>query len=318
MPSNDMHNNDKHTHQHSEHETKAGIDGSAPTRFNTIFRPDLFASQTHIVTGGGTGIGRATAHELAALGAQVILIGRRETPLADTAEEIKNAGGQVHFYTCDIREEDKVNTLITKIIDHHGALHGLVNNAGGQFPAPLAQMNQKGFETVVRTNLVGGFLLSKAVFTQSMRKHGGAVVNIIADMWRGMPGMGHSGAARAGMENLTRTAAVEWASSGVRVNAVAPGWIASSGLDRYTGPVTQIIPKLKDHLPVGRLGTESEISASICFLLSPAAAFITGATLRVDGGAPLGNPLFPHIPPKHQKPWNGFHLASSPAILADT
>jgi len=133
-----------------------------------------------------------------------------------------------------------------------------------------------------------------------------------------MPGMGHSGAARAGMENLTRTAAVEWASSGVRVNAVAPGWIASSGLDRYSGPVTQLIPKLKDHLPLGRLGTEAEISACICFLLSPAAAFVTGATLRVDGGAPLGNPLFPHITPKNQYAWNGFHLASTPKILENT
>lgn len=298
--------------------TKTQSTETQNNKFNSIFRSDIFAGQTHIVTGGGTGIGRATAHELAALGAQVILIGRREAPLADTAEEIKTAGGQVHFYTCDIREEDNVNALITDIVKQHGALHGLVNNAGGQFPAPLAQMNQKGFETVVRTNLVGGFLLSKAVFTQSMRKQGGAIVNIIADMWRGMPGMGHSGAARAGMENLTRTAAVEWASSGVRVNAVAPGWIASSGLDRYSGPVTQIIPKLKDHLPLGRLGTESEISACICFLLSPAAAFITGATLRADGGAPLGNPLFPHIPPKQQTPWNGFHLAQMPAILAET
>jgi citronellol/citronellal dehydrogenase len=292
--------------------------GVYTSHFNSIFRPSLFAERTHIITGGGTGIGRATAHELAALGAQTILIGRREAPLSSTATEITESGGTAHFYTCDIREETAVNDLIAQIIADHGEIHGLVNNAGGQFPAPLAQMNQKGFETVVRTNLVGGFLLSKAVFTQSMRKSGGAIVNIIADMWRGMPGMGHSGAARAGMENLTRTAAVEWASSGVRVNAVAPGWIASSGLDRYSGPVTQLIPKLKDHLPLGRLGTEAEISACICFLLSPAAAFVTGATLRVDGGAPLGNPLFPHITPKNQYAWNGFHLASTPKILENT
>lgn len=290
---------------------------NAKNRFDSIFRPSLFADQTHIVTGGGTGIGRATAHELASLGAQVILIGRRLEPLTQTATEIENSGGRVHFYTCDIRQEEDVNKLVADIVSTHGDINGLVNNAGGQFPSPLAQMNQKGFETVVRTNLVGGFLLSKAVFTQSMRKSGGAIVNIIADMWRGMPGMGHSGAARAGMENLTRTAAVEWASSGVRVNAVAPGWIASSGLDRYSGPVTKIIPKLKDHLPTGRLGTESEVSACICFLLSPAAAFVTGATLRVDGGAPLGNPLFPHIPPKNQFTWNGFHLATTPEILTE-
>jgi NAD(P)-dependent dehydrogenase (short-subunit alcohol dehydrogenase family) len=128
-----------------------------------------------------------------------------------------------------------------------------VNNAGGQFPAPLMAIGKKGFETVLANNLTGGFLMMRELYLQSMQAHGGAIVNMTADMWKGMPGMGHSGAARAGMANLTKTAAVEWAASGVRVNAVAPGWIASSGMDTYQGPVREMIPRLKRHVPLRRL-----------------------------------------------------------------
>ena len=168
---------------------------------------------------------------------------------------------------------------------------------------------------MVATNLTGGFLMMREVFLQSMQKHGGAIVNMAADMWNGMPGMGHSGAARAGMVNLTKTAAFEWAFAGVRVNCVAPGWIESSGLDRYEGAAKALIPTLKDHVPLKRLGTEAEVSAAICFLLSPAAAFITGVTLAIDGGAPLGNALFPmgnHSPAPR---FDGFHRAAKPAVL---
>jgi citronellol/citronellal dehydrogenase len=136
-----------------------------------------------------------------------------------------------------------------------------------------------------------------------------------ADMWNGMPGMGHSGAARAGMINLTKTAAFEWASSGVRVNAVAPGWIASSGMDNYGGLAKDIIPKLKNHVPLRRMGVEAEVSAAICFLLSPAAAFITGITLPIDGGAPLGNPLFPSVDHQSSTAFDGFHRAQLPEVL---
>jgi citronellol/citronellal dehydrogenase len=190
-----------------------------------------------------------------------------------------------------------------------------VNNAGGQFPAPLAMINQKGFETVVRTNLVGGFLVARELFTQSLRDHGGSIVNIVADMWRGMPGMGHSGAARAGMVNLTKTAAVEWAPAGVRVNAVAPGWVASAGLDTYSGPAKAMIPRLRDAVPLRRLATEAEVSAAIVFLLSEAAAFITGATLEVDGGAPLASLHWPMGSTSRSEPYQGFHRATVPKVL---
>ncbi len=283
--------------------------------YRSVFREGLFAGQTVVVTGGGSGIGRCTAHELAALGAHAVLIGRKVERLTAVAREITDDGGAASFHACDIREEAAVKATIAAIVAERGKIDGLVNNAGGQFPAPLSAISQKGFETVVRTNLVGGFLIAREVYSQSMAAHGGAIVNIVADMWRSMPGMGHSGAARAGMVNLTQTAAVEWAPSGVRVNAVAPGWIASSGLDHYQGAAKALIPRLKAAVPLGRLGTESECSAAIVFLLCEAAAFISGATLRVDGAAPNASMIWPIQEHDRSTPFDGFHRAALPEVL---
>ena len=285
--------------------------------YDSVFRHDLFRGQTHVVTGGGSGIGRCTAHELAALGAHVVLVGRKQAKLEQVSAEISEDGGQVSWQVCDIREEDRVKALVTQVIAERGPIHGLVNNAGGQYPAPLASINQKGFETVMRTNLVGGFLMAREVFNQSMSRHGGAIVNMLADMWGGMPGMGHSGAARSGMENLTKTAAVEWAYAGVRVNAVAPGWIASSGMDTYEGAFKAVIPTLREHVPLKRIGTESEVSAAIVFLLSPGAAFISGSTLRIDGAASLGSRAWPLHKAQNSTSYNGFHRACLPDVLKD-
>jgi citronellol/citronellal dehydrogenase len=285
--------------------------------YDSIFRRDLFAAQTLIVTGGGSGIGRCTAHELAALGARVLLVGRKAEKLQKVAAEITADGGQAAWLACDIRDEEAVKALVTQLIAEHGPIHGLVNNAGGQYPAPLASINQKGFETVLRTNLVGGFLMARVVFNQSMSQHGGSIVNMLADMWGGMPGMGHSGAARAGMDNFTKTAAVEWGHSGVRVNAVAPGWIASSGMDTYEGAFKAVIPTLREHVPLKRIGTESEVSAAIVFLLSPAAAFISGSTLRIDGAASLGSRAWPLYKARNSESYNGFHRAYLPDVLKD-
>ncbi|GAA3946853.1 SDR family oxidoreductase [Allohahella marinimesophila] len=283
--------------------------------YSSVFKDKLFAAQTIIVTGGGSGIGRCNAHELAALGAQVILIGRKPEKLDATQAEIIEDGGKADTRVCDIREEAGVVDTIRSIVETHGQIHGLVNNAGGQFPGPLSSISQKGFETVVRTNLTGGFLMAREVYKQSMSKHGGAIVNIIADMWGGMPGMGHSGAARAGMENLTKTAAVEWASSGTRVNAIAPGWIASSGLDNYDISMKPLISQLAESVPQKRLGTEAEVSAAICFLLSEGACFINGTTIRVDGAASLGNRVWPLAKARNTPEFNGFHRSVTPKVL---
>lgn len=284
-------------------------------RYDSVFRPGLFAGETAIVTGGGSGIGRCTAHELAALGAHVVLVGRKPEKLDAVAEEIAHDGGAVSSAAFDIRDEDAVRANIARIAAQHGRIGLLVNNAGGQFPAHLEDISKKGWDAVVGTNLTGGFLMMREVFNASMRGHGGAVVNITADNRNGMPGMGHSGAARAGMANLTMTAAFEWARYGVRVNAVAPGWIASSGMDTYGGAMKALIPTLKQHLPAKRMGSEAEVSAAILFLLSPAAAFITGITLPVDGGAPLGERAFPLEDHDRLPIFNGFHRAVPPDVL---
>lgn len=286
--------------------------------YTSVFRSDTFNDKTIIVTGGGSGIGRCTAHELASLGAHVVLIGRKEEKLQKVAGEIEEDGGNVSYRSCDIRSEDAVRDTVASIVKDHPAIHGLVNNAGGQFPSPLALINKKGWDAVINTNLTGGFLMAREVFTQSMNKCGGSIVNIVADMWGGMPGMGHSGAARAGMVNFTQTAAVEWAHGGVRVNAVAPGWIRSSGMDTYPDGMKAIIKTLKDAVPLKRMGNEAEVSGAICFLLSDAAAYISGTTIRIDGASSQGNPaIFPLVEHNNSKPYNGFHREVVPDLFKD-
>ena len=286
--------------------------------YRSVFRPGLFQGQVAIVTGGGSGIGRCTAHELVALGAKVALIGRKAEKLDVVKGEIAAAGGEAEGFACDIRDEERVRATVAAVLARLGRIDHLVNNAGGQFAAPLTALTQKGWETVVRNNLTGGFLVARECYTQWMEAHGGAIVNIVADMWNGMPSMGHSGAARAGMVNFTETAALEWSGSNVRVNAVAPGWIASSGFDHYPPEMREHFRGLKNFSPAGRVGTESEVSAAIVFLLCEAAAFISGTTLRVDGAVPNTKPSEPI--PAHNTPipeFNGFHLASRPKVLGD-
>jgi citronellol/citronellal dehydrogenase len=288
-----------------------------PASYRSIFSQALFAGSVVIVTGGGSGIGRCTAHELASLGAVLALIGRKPEKLATVAREITDDGGTVTTHPCDIRDEEQVQATVRRILATHGRIDGLVNNAGGQFPAPLASISQKGWDAVVRNNLTGGFLMARECFVQCMERNGGAIVNIVADMWNGMPGLGHSGAARAGMVNFTETAAVEWAPAGVRVNAVAPGWIASSGMDTYPESRRPLIRRLPRLIPMQRMGTEAEVSAAIVFLLSPAAAFISGATLRVDGAAPNARRQADLPQHRSSRPWNGFHRYKIPEVLRD-
>jgi len=284
--------------------------------YQSVFKTDLFKGQTLVVTGAGSGIGRCTAHELASLGATVLITGRKQEKLDKVAAEIREDGGKVATYAFDIRDEEAVKASVKQMLADHRQIHGLVNNAGGQFPSPLAMISKKGWEAVVANNLTGGFLVAREVFNQCMKKHGGAIVNIIADMWGGMPGMAHSGAARAGMLNFTETASVEWAASGVRVNAVAPGWIASSGLDQYDPAFAkEVITKLKHAVPAKRLGEEAEVSAAITFLLSPGAAYISGACLTVDGASSRNSRIFPLAEHDKSKPFQGFHRAVTPKAV---
>lgn len=284
--------------------------------YRSIFHPDLFKDRTIIVTGGGSGIGRCTAHELAALGAHVVLVGRKQEKLDSVLGEIQKDGGNASALACDIRDEEAVKATVAAIVQQRGNIHGLVNNAGGQFPSPLMAISKKGWDAVINTNLTGGFLMAREVFNQSMSRSGGSIVNIVADMWNGMPGMGHSGAARAGMVNFTQTAAYEWGHAGVRVNAVAPGWITSSGMDTYPDSFKAVIKTLKAAVPLGRMGNEAEVSSAICYLLSDGAAFVSGTTLRIDGAASQGNvAIYPLQAHNKCKPFDGFHREVVPDIF---
>ncbi|GAO70699.1 MULTISPECIES: SDR family oxidoreductase [Comamonas] len=257
--------------------------------YQSVFRAALFAGQVVVVTGSGSGIGRCVAHELASLGATVALVGRNQDKLVAVQAELQQAGvpaDRVSRHGADIRDEAAVKALVAEVLARHGRIDALVNNAGGQYIAPLASIGAKGWQAVLDTNLTGGFLMARECFVQHMAEHGGSIVNMVADMWGSMPGMGHSGAARAGMVSLTETAAAEWAPHGVRVNAIAPGYIASSGMDHYPPEAAAMLRKMPATVPAGRFGNEAEVSASIVFLLSPAASFISGTVLRVDGARP--------------------------------
>ena len=286
--------------------------------YHSIYHAGLFDGQVIIVTGGGSGIGRCTAHELSSLGATVAIVGRDEEKLLAVKGEIEADGGKVSTHVCDIREEAQVIAAINAVLAAHGKIDGLVNNAGGQFRKALKEISTKGFEAVVRTNLTGGFIFMREVYTRWMEKHGGNIVNIAADVVNGWPNYAHSGAARAGMINLTESAASEWAPSGVRINAVAIGGVESSGFDTYTPEAQVEILKFPPTIPMQRYGTVSEVSAAIVFLLSPGASFITGTCLRVDGGAPNARGCWIQLKPhQNAKPFNGFHLHKPPKLLTE-
>lgn len=292
--------------------------GEGSMAYDSIFRKDLFEGRVALVTGGGSGIGRCIAHELAALGAQVVIAARKVERLEEVVAEIRADGGRADHVTVDIRSAEAVEAAVATVVERHGRLDLLVNNSGGQFVSPAASISQRGWAAVIETNLTGTFQMCKAAFNSYMEAHGGAIVNVVADMWRGMPMMAHSGAARAGVVNLTKTLALEWADRRVRVNAVAPGMILSSGFKNYPEPVQAVLKTLPAEIPAQRFGTESEVSAAVLYLLSPAAAYVTGETLRVDGASSLYR--HPFTLPTHEpfEAFDGFHRpADLPPGLRD-
>lgn len=260
-----------------------------------VFVPGILRGQVAIVTGGGSGIGLATARELLRLGARVAICGRTPARLATARGELEAVaataeGADVLAQPCDIREPTQVEALVQAVLAAWGRIDIVVNNAGGQFPAPAQHISPNGFLAVVKNNLVGTFHVCREVANQWMIGHGGGrIVNVTANVYRGFPGMAHTGAARAGVENLTMSLAVEWSQFGIRVNAVAPGIIRSSGTLQYPPP---LLERGIAQTPLKRAGTVEEVAAAIVFLASPAAQFITGATLRIDGGQALWGNLW--------------------------
>lgn len=255
------------------------------------FRSDLLREQVAIITGGGTGIGRAIALELVQCGARVAICGRRREPLAQVAAEITAGGGDCLPMPCDIREPSQIAAFVEAVRDRYGRIDILVNNAGGQRPYPAADMPLEHFEKVIRNNLFGTFAMTQAVATKAMiPQRRGAIVNIIAEIYRGFPGMSHTAAARAGVDNLTKSLAIEWATHKIRTNAVAPGIIRSSGTDRYPPELLELSRRAT---PCKRVGSPEEVAHLVVFLCSPAADFITGATYYIDGGLALWGDMFP-------------------------
>ena len=252
-----------------------------------VFAPGIFAGQVAIVTGGGSGIGLATAREFLRLGARVAICGRTQPKLAAALAELGAMSGaeQVLARPCDIREPAQVEAFVGEVLAAFGRIDIAVNNAGGQFPSAAHHISPNGFLAVIKNNLVGTFHVCREVANRWMIPHrGGRIINVTANVARGFPGMAHTGAARAGVENLTMTLAVEWSQFGILVNAIAPGIILSSGTAQYP---PQILQRGIDETPLKRAGTVEEVAATIVFVAAPISAFMTGAIIRLDGGQAL-------------------------------
>ena len=252
---------------------------------NMRFAPDLLSNQVALVTGGGTGIGRATALEMARCGATVALLGRRIEPIEDCAAEITRSGGKALAVSADIREPDQIDAALLRIEQEFGRLDILVNNAGGQFVTPARELNNKGFETVIRNNLIGSWQMTKAVADRFMLANGGSIVFVTACIRSGLSGFVHTAAARGGVTAMMKTLAFEWAEFGIRLNSVAPGTIRTEALGRYPIPPEEWV-KLNRNV-MGRMGDVDDISAAIIFLASPLGKFVTGEEWYVDGGETL-------------------------------
>jgi len=262
------------------------------------FREGLFKDKVAIVTGGGTGIGKAIAFSLLQLGCCVVISGRREEKLKETVQEVSEVKaegwGEVEYVVCDIRKEEMVQNMMRFTLSKFKKIDFLVNNGGGQFPSKAEFIRAKGWRSVIDTNLNGTFLCCREAFHHWMGENGGVIVNIVADFFNGFPGMSHTGAARAGVANLTKSLAVEWAQHKIRIVSVAPGVIFSESASKHYEKNTKVPDLLQQALPgipLGRLGTVEDVSGAVLFLLSPAASFITGDTIKVDGASSLKGPM---------------------------
>jgi citronellol/citronellal dehydrogenase len=246
-----------------------------------MFQPNLFEGKVVLVTGGGSGIGYSIAQKYLELGAKVWIASRKQERIDQAVKEL-SAFGAVSGTTLDIRETEHIESIAEKIKAEDGRLDILVNNAGGQFPAAAENISYNGFRAVVTNNLIGTFYVTQVMAkTFFIPQKEGNIVNIIANIFRGFPGMSHTGAARAGVDNLTKTLAIEWVRYNIRVNAIAPGIIKSSGLDNYP---PQFLKDITDEIPGKRMGTVEEVAWPVLFLSSPMASYVSGETLYVDAG----------------------------------
>ncbi len=251
----------------------------------TIFRSGLFEGHVAVVTGGASGIGLAVAEALGELGARVAICGRNKDKLARAEQRLRGLGVEIFADVCDIREASHLAAFTDAVRSKLGTISVLVNNAGGQFPTTAETVTPRGWEAVVRNNLTGTFFMTQTVATKHMiPAKKGRIVNVIANIARGFPGMIHTGAARAGVENMTKTLAIEWAAHNIQINSVAPGIIRTSGIDQYP---PELVEASRERTPMKRLGSAGEVAQLIVYLACDAAHFVTGESWYIDGGAHL-------------------------------
>ena len=256
---------------------------SVPQSGSEIFRDGLLEGQVAVVSGAGTGLGRAAALELVRLGATVVGCGRRPEPLAETADLAAGLPGTFEYSTLDIRDEEEVEPFFDRVLESHGRLDTLLNNAGGQFLSPAEAVSPKGFRTVIELNVTGTWLMTHAAATRAfIPQESGTVLSVTLSPHNGMPGMVHSGAARAAVENMMRTLATEWARFGIRTCAIAPGQFATDTF--VTKYPKEVVESVHRTIPMGRLGREEEFAWLVAYLASPAGAFHSGSVITVDGG----------------------------------
>jgi citronellol/citronellal dehydrogenase len=259
--------------------TRSAVVVDPPPR---VLRADANAGRVALVTGGGTGIGRAVALELAATGARVVVCGRRSEPLSETVQTIEADGGECLAVPSDIREPDQVAALVDAAVERFGAVDVLVNNAGGQFSAPASQISDKGWRSVHGLAVDAAWTVTREVATRSMiPRRGGLIVFVGFSPLRGIPDFAHACAARAAVANLASGLALEWSRYGIRSLCIAAGTIITDGLAQYG---SEAIERWTRAVPLGRLGTPEEVGALIAFLATPAAGYITGTTIALDGG----------------------------------
>lgn len=254
-----------------------------------MFSTNLFQQQVVLITGGGTGIGLAMAEQFIRHGAHVFIASRKEEKLQQAAKHLQQLGS-CSYKACDIRDQQQVQALAEYIYETAGRLDILVNNAGGQFPSLAEDLSVNGWNAVINNNLNGNWYVTQTMFQKFFKpQQSGSIINIIVNIFRGFPGMAHTGAARAGIDNLTKSLAVEWSKYNIRVNAIAPGIIQSSGLENYP---PELLQGIADTIPMKRLGGTQEVAYLCMFIASPMASYITGETIYIDGGQRLWGQIF--------------------------
>ena len=267
--------------------------GAAGTSNPSVFRPDMLAGRVALVTGGGTGIGLGIASCLAAAGASVAIASRKPEHLEPAAAELRAQGGRVSAIEANVREPEAVTRMVERVTADHGRLDILVNNAAGNFYAPSATLSPNAWRAVVETDLYGSFYCAQAAYPVMKAQGGGRIVSISMTLhYRGWPLMAHATAAKAGVDALTRTLALEWAPDRITVNAVAPGPIPTEGVKRAFTPPDALAPDVfrmdayaDKAIPLGRWGRPEDVGQMVAFLAGPAGEWITGAIFVVDGGS---------------------------------